>query len=82
MNYHHTLWSLRPQGTGIVKSMGNHMDPSYQLRLRDFGIEEGAEVLCLRHTLMGGPRVYQIRGFCVSFEQKIAEQIFIETEMP
>lgn len=76
-----TLWNLPWQARAVVKKVALPLNESYRQRLLDFGIEEGVEILCLRHTVFGGPRVYQVRGFCVSFEKKIAENILIE-ELP
>ncbi|MBY0313896.1 MAG: ferrous iron transport protein A [Bdellovibrionales bacterium] len=75
-----SLWSLPKGTTGIVKFISQDLESSYRQRLLDFGISPGAEIFCLRQSVWGGPRVYQIGDLAISFEKKIAEMILLEAQ--
>lgn len=73
-----TIWNLTKMQKGIVSKLSLELDHSLMTRLLEMGLAPKEEVLCLRTTPMGGPKVFQIRDSVFSLEKSIAEKIYIE----
>lgn len=72
------LWSLNEKSSALVSSFDDDIDPLYQQRLRELGFDAGCEILCLRKTPFGGPRVFQIGDSVFSLAQELAKKVNIE----
>ena len=73
-----SLWNLTVNATAIVHAISENLDNKYRQRLADLGIVPGEEILCVRRTPFGGPRVFQLRDSLFSFDREISENILVE----
>jgi Fe2+ transport system protein FeoA len=72
-----TLWELARHQRAIVDKFLSTIDPKYVQRLQDLGLRTGEEVRCVRRSLLGGPRVYQVGGNFVAVEKYLAKNITV-----
>ncbi len=72
------LWNLARHQRAVVESFPKTLDLKYMQRLKDLGITEGEEILCLRKSILGGPRVYQVGGQLLALEKTLALSIQVK----
>lgn len=70
-----TLWDLARNQKAVLDKSSNVIDPKYAQRLQDLGVREGEEIRCLRRSLLGGPRVYQVGSNFIALEKILAVNI-------
>jgi ferrous iron transport protein A len=73
-----SLWNLSVQTTAIISAISENLDSKYRQRLADLGIVPGEQILCVRRTPFGGPKVFQLRESLFSFDKEISENILVE----
>ena len=69
------LSALRPGESGVVQEM--HGAGPLRRRLRDLGLIEGAEVLCLGRSPGGDPAAYRVCGAVLALRDRDSGQILL-----
>ena len=72
-----TLWDLTRNQKARVDKFVAGLDPQYIQRLRDLGLREGEEVICMRRSFLNGPRVYQVSGSLLALEKELATAVTV-----
>lgn len=70
------LDELRPGQRGRVA--GLRLAGPIRRRLRDMGLVEGAELLCLGRSPLGDPALYLLRGSAMALRRSEGQQIEVE----
>ncbi len=71
-----TLDQLRPGFKARVLALG--LDGAMRRRLRDLGLVEGTELLCLGRSPLGDPALYRLRGAAVALRRRDSSRIEVE----
>jgi ferrous iron transport protein A len=74
------LWNLPKDKKARVSRLEPALSVSYQRRLGELGFREGDEVVCLRNTPFGGPRIYKVGDSVFSIARDVAENITVVEE--
>lgn len=72
-----SLWNLKPGTSAIIAEMAEKIPAPYRRRLRELGFHPQETITCVKKTLAGGPRLYQIGNCVYSLEREIADAIAV-----
>lgn len=75
-----TLWQLQPNKSAEIIAWDDRVPFSYTQRIQELGFVVGEQVRCIRTSLFGGPRVYQVGGSVYSLEKAIANGIRVKAQ--
>lgn len=71
------LWDLGRHQKAVISAYSPHLGEGFRQRLMDLGFVPGVSVVCLRRSLLGGPRVFQVGLSLVALEKEIAQQVVL-----
>lgn len=69
-----SLWQVK-QGTKAIVSGIEGISDAYLKRMREIGIDVGAEIICLNQPPFSAPRQFQICDGVFSLDKEIADAI-------
>jgi len=72
-----TLWELPRHQSAVIEKFLEPIEAKYVERLQDLGLRTGEEVRCVRRSLWGGPRVYQVGGHFLALESALAKNVAV-----
>jgi Fe2+ transport system protein FeoA len=72
-----TLWNLARNHKAIIEKFLDPIETKHAQRLQDLGMREGEEIICLRWSMLNGPRVYQIGHALIALEKSVAQHITV-----
>jgi Fe2+ transport system protein FeoA len=75
---HTTLDEMRPGETARVVSVSDGIPDGDRRRLLEIGLFPGTPVTVVRHSPLGDPTAYEVRGMVVALRR--AQSRFIEVE--
>lgn len=75
-----TLWDLKVNESARVDGFVAGLEPLYEKRLCDLGLELGTQVICVRVAPFGGPKTYRIEDSIFSFDAELAAHVSVSKE--
>jgi Fe2+ transport system protein FeoA len=73
-----SLWALKKGQRCTLLGFDEAMDARYKERVFELGFRPKTEVMCLKTSAFGAPRVYQVNNSVFSLEDTVANHILVE----
>jgi Fe2+ transport system protein FeoA len=75
-----TLSILGPNQVGTIEKINWDNGPEVIKRLKDLGIAEGREIVCIMQCPFKGPTVFQVGDSILSLETEVASTIMVRVK--
>lgn len=72
------LWELGESLKAQITNINDSIPSAYRMRLAELGFTEEENVVCIRITPFGAPRLFQIGDSVITIAKDVAQQILVK----